>query len=131
MKPNVEIEEKKIILLRRPKLSTGQKVLFDLICEKLKSGDKLTIEESRKIYIKNVCRSFENGKPAVYNYYYKRIQEPKWNKDGKLILDAKFEGRYEPMTEQYLNLTVLQWLTHNIGALVLKGYLKVLPIIEF
>lgn len=116
---------KKIILLRRTRLSEGQKALFNLICKKLKNGNKLTMEESREIYIKHACRTFSDGKPATYNYYWKVREE---NKDGTI---KSWEGRYEKMTNQYLSFVVLQWLTHNIGSLVLKEYLKVLPIIEF
>ncbi len=119
------MEEKNIILLKRPRLSKGQRVLFDLIDKKIKTGDKLTLEESKKIYVQNACRNFSDGKPAVYNYWYKATKQDEQG------MNIQWQGRYEPMNEQYLGFVVLQWLTHNIGSLVLKGYLKVLPIIEF
>lgn len=42
----------------------------------------------------------------------------------------EIRGGYEPLTKDMVTARVMLWLTSNIGALVLKGYLKVIPMIE-
>jgi hypothetical protein len=119
-------EKGKYLLYQRsnlPKLRKTQMVLFNVICKKLKANTELTFEETKKMYIDTACRNFVDGKPAFYNYYWNRKEDDKGNFIG-------YDSRYEVMPEEYLRRTILIWLTHNIGVLVLKGYLKVLPVIE-
>lgn len=122
--------EQKLIITKRPNLTKAQKPLFNLLCDKIYKGEKLTLPEVKKIYIENACRNFVDGQPATYNWCYKLLREPKWDKKGKQIQSADWQGKYEKMNKELVNFTVLQWFTHNLGALVLKGYLKVLPVME-
>jgi len=113
--------DKALQIVKRPNLTKAQKSLFALICDKLKTDEKILYNEAEEIWVKKVCREVRNGVPHYYNYYKDRYEE-----DG----EVKFKGGYEPLPEQWIVQRVLLWLTSNIGSLVLKGYLEVIPQIE-
>lgn len=107
------------LLIKRPNLSKAQKPLFDLICKKLGNNQKLTLPEVKDIYLNYSCRDVRDGIP----YYYEYCKSYD-HKENKCI------GGYSPMPIKYADMLTTMWLMHNIGALVLKGYLKVIPILE-
>lgn len=111
--------KKGVMIIRRPNLTDAQKPLFALICDKLCKGDKLTMPEIKQIYIKYACREVRNGVPYFWDYWK--------NYD---YINKKSVGGWVKRPDKHLNQLVTMWLMNNIGSLVLKGYLKVLPIIE-
>lgn len=104
---------KSLSIVKNPRLTRGQTELYSIICGKIKDNDKLKFEEARRIYIGFVNRNMINGIPHSYQYDWE-------SKQFKLL----------PMTDDYLNFVVLTWLTQNLGALILKGYLTVLPAVD-
>lgn len=108
---------KGITIFKKPNLTKGQKSLFEVICLKLEKGDVLTFSEAKEIYINNVNREMRNGVPYFFNWWWR-------NEKDEMV------GRLEPMSKEQINIAVITWLTHNIGCLVLKGYLKILPVLE-
>jgi len=102
-----------VVISKRPNLTAGQKELYSVILQKLKDNTKLTFDETKRIYLGFVNRNMIDGVPHSYQYDYQAKQY-------KLL----------PMPQEYLGVTIVMWLTQNIGSLVLKGYLKVLPILE-
>ena len=121
MKKSKKIE-KALSIIRRPNLTRGQKDLYDLITIKLDAGKMIMYVEAKNIYIQKVCQQVRNGIPYTWNAWAEKYTDDKG--------EIQFKGAYQPMTDFELNQRVLLWLTSNIGALVLKGYLKVIPMIE-
>lgn len=113
----MEKGEKALSIIKRPNLTGGQTDLYDLVVSKLKDDAPITFMEAKSIYLTKVCRDIRNGIPYYWNAW-------KRNEAGETV------GGAEPMTEYDLTRRVLLWITANIGALVLKGYLKVIPMIE-
>ncbi len=109
---------KSLKIIKRPSLTLGQKELLSLIESKVENGDRILFAEAESIYVSRVCREVREGIPHTYNY---------WIDNG----EGKSKGGFEPMPKEMVVNRVIMWLTCNIGALVLKGYLKVMPIIEF
>lgn len=107
-----------LILSKRPYLTVGQKVLYKVICERLKSGKPILFNEAREMYIRYSCRVVENGIPYYFNGWWR-------NKKDEIV------GRNEPMSEWQIKVAASHWLTNSIGNLVIKGYLKVMPAIDF
>lgn len=114
-------EKNLLQISNKPNLTKGQKQLYLLVSIKLDLGTPITFEEARKIWVNLVCREVRNGIPHYYNLYLNRLEE-----DG----EVKFKGGYEPMNDYMIASRTILWLTSNIGALVLKGYLKAIPTIE-
>ena len=106
--------KKKLLLLKRPNLTKGQKELYSLICLKIQNSDVLSVSEVKNIYVNLVNRWQKNGIPYYYDFW-------KRNEKGEIV------GGLEPMTESQLMIATVTWLTQNIGSLVLKGYLQVIP----
>jgi hypothetical protein len=104
-------------IIKRVHITPGQEYLYRTICDKISGEDKLTLKEAREMYIAFGCRDVRNGIPYCYNYWWR-------NEKGDMV------GRSEPMTEDMIKTAVVMWLTHNIGSLVLKGYLTILPALE-
>ena len=110
--------KKELTIYKKPRLTEGQKDLFVLVCEKIKTDEPLLFEEVKKIYIKKGFKGMkENGVLLWHNYWWR-------NKKDEQV------GRYEPMTEDMIKYNAFSWLTGNLGRLVLKGYLKVIPTIK-
>ena len=114
-------DQKSLQIIRRPKLTKAQKDLFQLICEKLENNDKILYSEAESIWINKVCKRVVDGVPYYWNYWKNRYEE-----NG----EVRWRGEYEPMPKEWIPSRVLLWLTANIGSLVLKGHLKVIPMIE-
>lgn len=108
---------KSLAIIKNHYLTQAQKHLYVLICEKLKNDEKLLFEETRNIWLTYAHRDMRNGIPYFFNYWWR-------NSEDEMV------GRNEPMNEEQINMSSSMWLTHNIGRLVLKGYLQVLPMIE-
>lgn len=110
----------KSMLIKKPRrLTAGQKELYFLLCEKIKNNSILTIDEAKKIYIDFSCQCKKDGIP----YWYKWTG---WNKEENRAI-----YEFVPMNEAMIVDATLRWLVYNIGVLVMKGWLKILPIIEF
>lgn len=109
--------KKFVEITKRPYLTKGQTSLYIKIQVKLEKNEKLTFNEVRDIYINWACRDVRKGVPYFWNWWWR-------NEKDEMV------GRSEPMSEEQINISTITWLTHNLGCLVLKGYLKVLPAIE-
>lgn len=115
-------KQKSLSIIRRPNLTNGQKDLYALIVDKLNGNEPIYFLEAKDIFIKKVCKQVYDGIPYCFNIYANRYVDDSG--------EVNFKGGYEPMTEDEVTKRVLLWLTSNIGALVLKGYLKLIPQIE-
>lgn len=104
--------------LSRSVLRRGQASLYDLIVDKIENGDTLTLNEARGIWLTKVCRNIVDGKPHSYRYFPRQDGSNNWY------------GKYVPMDDDQVNFAVMNWLTKNIGILVMRGYLKVIPMIQ-
>jgi hypothetical protein len=93
--------------------------LYANLVKHFNSNTPLQFEEAKEMYLKYGCREMRDGIPYTYNYWKSR------DKDNNPI------GGYEPMTENEIRICATHWIMHNIGSLVLKGYLKCIPQIEF
>lgn len=98
-------------------LTPAQKDLYALICEKLKDNKPILYEEAKKIYFEKGCRTMRNGWP---HWWWSVKNEETGN----------YEARYAPYTEEAVKYITFNWLTFNIGKLVVKGALKVIPQIK-
>lgn len=96
-----------------PKINTGQEALFLLICKKLKRKEIIQREEIKKIYTSVVQKS-------------KYTSEYCWDRE-------KGGWRYQPRKYQEWEIEnlVTSWLLRALGSLIKKGYLAVVPRIEF
>lgn len=115
-------KEKTLTILRRPRLTKGQKDLLHLIDGKLKANEQILYVEAEEIWINKVCRMVKDGIPYYWNYWHKEYIDENGEK--------QWHGGYDPLPKSWLPTRVLLWLTANIGSLVLKGYLEVIPRIE-
>lgn len=109
-----------IAIINKTNLTDGQRCLYGVICEKLKSDTPIYAEEAVKMWLENVSRAnFINGEPHTYEYYgrYDDIQK-KWVPCWRKLSDWEIKTRS------------ITWLMAAIGALVLKGYLKIIPQLE-
>jgi hypothetical protein len=113
-------EAKPLQLIKKPNLLLRKQhaALYALITENLAKNKSITYEEAKELWINHACRNIINGIPHTYNFWWRPegVKEP--------------VGRYEPMTNYAVKMTVLEWLTRGIGILVLKGFLKIIPMIE-
>jgi len=109
--------KEEIVIYKKPKMTKGQVRLYTVLLKKIKTNDPITFEEAKEIYIGWGCREVRGGVPHSYN---------PWWKDNNGVE----RGRWEPLNEWEVATRTMLWLTSNIGALVLKGYLKVIPQIE-
>lgn len=103
-------KQKALSLLRRPNLTKGQKSLYRLVCQKLKDDEMIMFNEAKDIWMTNIAKTIKNGVPYYWN---------SWKRNEK----DETVGGYDPMNEWQVTQYVLIWLTHNIGSLVLKGFL--------
>jgi hypothetical protein len=107
-----------VAVVSRRNLRRGQASLYDLIVSKLDTGERITLDEAENIWRTKVCRNMLKGVPHSYRFYPAEDGTNNWY------------GRYDPMSRDEITFTVLNWLTKNIGILVIRGYLKVIPMIE-
>lgn len=91
---------------KRFELREQHKELYELILSKIRFGGKITLEEIKPI--------FSIGATTRYNFRYPNYI---------------FNGR--DMTEDEIKNYLVDWFFRAIGILVKKGYLKVIPVIDF
>lgn len=114
--------EQSLAIIRKPRLTKGQSTLLQLIIEKIDDSKPITFNEAKEIYLSKVCQIMREGVPMYYEHYaHKTVKE-----NGEI----EWKGDFIPITDYQLTQYVLHWLVSNIGALVLKGHLKVIPMIE-
>lgn len=117
-------EQKALEIVKRKNLTNGQKSLYELVIKKLEDNEPILFLEAKDIYLQKVCQNMIKGVPHTRAYF-----EEKYIKDNGEEGSRIVEKMY-PMWEGELTNRVLMWLTGNIGTLVLKGYLKVIPTID-
>lgn len=107
-------------LVKKPtlKLTKAQTDLYSLICDKLATNKPLEYEEVKQIYISKACQQVRDGKVYWYNYYHHKNEKDEW------------EGGVSFYSEDVVKNIVFCWLTFNIGKLVMKGALKIIPQIQ-
>lgn len=110
--------EKPLLIKQKNNLRDGQRSLYELICKKIKENCNLTYEEAKQLYIKFGCQTVFDGVP--------KYQCCLWSKDEHGMM--RYEWREQK--GEILRLNVLNWLTRNIGLLVIRGYLQVLPALD-
>lgn len=108
----------KLPVVSRTTLRPAQASLYDLIVEKVKNNQSVEYAEAENIWIDKACRNVTNGVPYGYRYYPLHDGTNNWS------------SRLEPLDDKEIAFNVMNWLTRNIGILVLKGYLEVIPKIE-
>lgn len=96
-----------------PKINGGQQALFLLVCKCLKHSRKVEYEEIMGIYTSVVQRSCNKSD----GYWDKEKNCWGWN-----------SRRYDPWE---IDILAQSWLLRALGALIKKGYLTVVPCIEF
>lgn len=108
-----------VAVIDRTYLRPSQKTLYKLIVEKLATGESISIGEAKHIWLTQVHAKhrFIDGKPTRTDYYVP---------DG----EGYYTSRQVIMTEEEILTTSFMWLTSNIGILVVRGYLKVIPMID-
>lgn len=110
-------EFKPVLAVGRATLRRSQASLYDLMVSKLKTGDAVTYEEAREIWLDKACRNIINGKPHSWTWRYDHEKD-------------SFKSVLEPMSDDVVKMTVINWLTRTIGVLVMKGYLKAIPMVR-
>lgn len=106
------------VAVSRTVLRRGQASLYDLIVIKIERGGAVTLKEAREIWITKVCRNIIDGKPHRTSYFPAKDGSNNWY------------PKNVPMSEDDITFTVLNWLMRNIGILVIRGYLKVIPMVQ-
>jgi len=96
-----------------PKINKGQEALYLLICKKIKAKKKVEYDELMEIYKSSVQMSEYTSD----NYW----DNEKGDWGYKTRLHTDFE----------INYLMQSWLLRALGSLIKKGYLMVLPMIEF
>ena len=114
-----ETQPKPLQLIVRPNLTLrpAQESLYKLISQKLVENKSITYEEARDIYFKQACQNMINGWPH-YSYSVQDNETKNWIR------------HHIRLSEANVKFTVFRWLTFNIGKLVIKGYLKIIPQVE-
>lgn len=112
--------DKPLQLIRRPNLvlTKAQVDLYALICVKLKSNEPILYEEAKDIYFAKACQNLRDGWPHWWNYWGHKDEKGEW------------VGEWRRYSDDMVKYTVFNWLTSNIGKLVMKGALKIIPQIE-
>lgn len=101
----------------RPKLNKGQLKLYTVILVKLEADEPIYIEEARQMWIDYVAKEVKDGVPRYWNFWWE-------NEKGERV------GRWQPMDEWSISNASTQWLLRSLGALILKGYLKIIPQVQ-
>ncbi len=106
-----------LAIQRRKKLTTQQSELLKLMLEKVDKNETLKFDEVKNLWI-NYVANISDGKPVYFEYYHHKDEDGEWR------------GGYSPLLDYCVDMRVNQWLTLNIGSLVIKGYLKIIPNME-
>lgn len=113
--------ESSVTIVNKSSLRPGQRRLYELIVEKLNRNDPVTLKEATDIWLSRVHGDVRDGVPYYWDYYAGRYEE-----NGQVY----YRGATKPMTDWHIQARVLDWLMKNIGLLVIRGYLKVIPMID-
>lgn len=114
--------------LQIAKLNLGQHTLLTAITSAVNNRKPLTFDDILDCYCRGVRRIYQR---EVYNYI--DISPNNWRKefDRYEEFDIKTEYKKNSALWTYtLRPLVKQWFVNNIGTLVIKGKLLVLPVIE-
>lgn len=110
-----------VAILNVSSLRRGQRSLYRLIVEKLDTQQAITLKEATEIWSNSVhSNNDKDGHPMRWNYYAGRYEE-----NGQVY----YRGALERMADWEIEDSVMNWLMKNIGLLVIRGYLKVIPMI--
>lgn len=105
-----------LAIARKSDLRSQHQDLYRLIVDKLEKDERLTLTEAKEIWLQIPTSLYKDGVPHRAEYQY--------GGDG-------FYARVEvPMTADEVVERVLKWLTQSIGLLVVRGYLKVTPMLD-
>jgi hypothetical protein len=96
------------------RLSIAQKKLFELICLKYKKQEKLKMGEIHDIWLSYSHKTVRDGVPYFWMWWWR-------NEKDEMV------GKLMPMEKEQIKISVIMFLTHNLGRLILKGYLTVMP----
>lgn len=110
-------EFKPVLAVSRRSLRKGQASLYDLLVSKLNTGEAVTADEAKEIWMTKVCKYSEDGVPHTWVWKYNHAKE-------------KYESVYRRMTDEEILFNSLNWLTRTIGILVIRGYLKAIPMVR-
>lgn len=101
--------------VKNPSLTIAQEILYKLIYRKLEEKKPIHIDEVRRIYIHYGCRYTKDGVPHCAHFFYE---------------NGQWKPEFTPMDEWQVKIAATKWLTHNMGILILKGYLKATPTVS-
>lgn len=105
------------LVSKKPRMTNGQLKLYELVVYKVENGLPIKFEEAKTLYINYACREVRDGKPFYFNCWWRNEKE-------------EMVGRWQELSQYEVATRTMMWLTQNIGALVLKGFLKIIPQIE-
>ena len=103
------------------KLRSSQKDFYNILVEKIKNNENISYSEMEIFYFEKVAKN----KDKMYWCYYKNVER---DDNGNFV---KFIGGYKPLEPWQIEMRVKDWTIRTIGILVIKGYLKILPVIDF
>ena len=107
-----DIQKYKQISKPLPKLYPAQRDLYDLIFNTCSNGGLLNTKSAFEIYKKHA-----QGKGWTYDHY---------DHEKKQCVSA-----YKDWTPYLWEFNFKNWILRALGALVYKGYLRILPAIDF
>lgn len=90
----------------------GQEILYKLLVKK----DVIPLEAVKKVYINYGCRHTIDGVPYLAHY----VEDSRGN----------YTLKHFPMNDWQLQRAVFNWLTHNLGVLIIKGFLDMTPLVS-
>lgn len=99
----------------RRTLRKGQAKLYDLIVKKVDDGGTITLSDARKIWLNDVCRNMINGIPHTGTW---------------VSTDFGAAQEMRPMSDDFVDFTVMNWTMRTIGYLVMRGYIKTIPVVR-
>lgn len=106
-------------VVSRLSLRPAQASLYDMIVQKLQNGMPITLEEAESIWREKIAyKRTYNGVPHRTTYVLAKDGSNNWY------------AEEVPMTADEITFNVINWLTKNIGLLVMRGYLKVIPMVQ-
>ena len=105
---------KPLAIERSTRLSVAQKKLFELVCVKTQKIERLKMSEIYDIWLNYSHRDVRKGVPYFWAWYWR-------NEKDEMV------GKDMPMDKDQIKVASTMFLTHNLGSLVLKGYLTVIP----
>lgn len=100
--------------------------LYKLIVGKLETGEKITLDEAKEIWLDKVHRKWmkdKDGHPMRVEYAHHK-EWSTWSNDYDWV------SANVRMSDDEIIFTVMNWLTRNIGLMVIKGALEVIPMID-